>query len=215
MRAIDSFHRPLLRLSLQLLALTFPRPGELLSAQWSEIEGDVWNIPAERTKMRRPHRIPLSRQALAVLDQLREITGNKKHLFASPRKKGQPFAANKLNIALREMNFAADQMVAHGFRAMASTVLNEFGQWSPDVIERQLAHVERNSIRRAYNRAAHWPERVAMMQWWADHLDELRGRGEIVALLRSSADDQAQQEAPGLESVSAVRRRSSCAGAAT
>jgi integrase len=182
MRAIDGFPRPHMRLALRLLALTFPRPGELLGAEWSEIEGDVWNLPAVRTKMRRAHRIPLSRQALAALDELRALTGHRKHLIASPRKRGRPFAPNQLNYALREIGYSQDQMVAHGFRAMASTVLNESGQWPSDVIELQLAHQERNKVRRAYNRAERWSERVEMMAWWADHLDELRRRGEIVPL---------------------------------
>ena len=183
LRAIDNFEgQPVMRLALQFLSLTFVRPGELRSAEWSEIEGNLWSIPGAKMKMRAPHRIPLSTQALAVLEALRTITGKRKHLFASPRKSWQPFAPNQFNFALREMGFAQDEMVAHGFRAMASTVLNESGKWPPDVIELQLAHQERNAVRRAYNRAQRWPERVEMMQWWADHLDELRKRGEVVAL---------------------------------
>lgn len=127
--------------------------------------------------MRTAHRVPLSRQALGVLDELRAITGGKTHLLASPRKRGQPVAPNQYNYALRDMGFAKDQMVAHGFRAMFSTTANDNGQ-SSDVIELCLAHIERNKVRRAYNRAERWPERVALMQWWADHLDELRERGK-------------------------------------
>jgi integrase len=181
MRAIDEFPRPLMRLALKLLSLTAVRPGELLSAEWSEIENGVWSIPADKTKMRTAHRVPLSRQALAVLDELRAITGSKKHLLASPRKRGQAIAPNRFNYALREMGFRQNEMVAHGFRAMFSTLANESGQ-SSDVIELCLAHRERNKVRRAYNRAERWPERVDMMKWWADHLDELRNRGKVVAL---------------------------------
>jgi integrase len=181
LQAIDRFHRPLMRLSLQFLALTVVRPGELLSAKWSEIEDSVWSIPAEQTKMRTAHRVPLSRQATALLNELRAITGSKKHLLASPRKRGQPVAPNQFNYALREMGFAKEAMVAHGFRAMFSTLANDNAK-SGDVIELCLAHLERNKVRRAYNRSERWPERVALMQWWADHLDELRDRGKVVAL---------------------------------
>ena len=189
LRAIDSLEgRPVVRLALQFLALTFVRPGEACAAEWSEIEGaNVWNIPGANMKMREPHRVPLSRQALAVLDKLRPITGNRRHLFASLLKRGQPIATNRLNAALREIGFASDEVSAHGFRAMASTILNESGKWSPDVIELQLAHQERNKVRAAYNRAQRWPERTAMMQWYADYLDGLRKRGEVVKLPKAGA----------------------------
>jgi integrase len=185
LRTVDCFPRPLMRRALQFLALTAVRPGELLSAKWSEIENGVWSIPAEKTKMRTAHRVPLSRQALAVLDELRAITAGKTHLLASPRKRGQPVAPNQYNYALRDMGFAKDQMVAHGFRAMFSTTANDNGQ-SSDVIELCLAHIERNKVRRAYNRAERWPERVALMQWWADHLDELRERRKVVPLVENT-----------------------------
>jgi integrase len=181
LRAVERFPRPLMRRALQFLALTAVRPGELLSAKWSEIKDGVWSIPADKTKMRTAHRVPLSRQALAVLDELRAITGSKPHLLSSPRKRGQPVAPNQYNYALRDMGFAKDQMVAHGFRAMFSTLSNDNGQ-SSDVIELCLAHLERNKVRRAYNRSERWPERVALMQWWADHLDGLRERGTVVTL---------------------------------
>jgi integrase len=182
LRAIVGFPRPLMRLALKLLALTFVRPGELLAAEWSEIDVDVWSIPPEKTKMRRAHHVPLSRQALEVLAELRKVTGHRKHLLASPRRHGKSVAANQFNYALREMGFTSDKHVAHGFRAMASTILNESGKWPVDVIELQLAHVERNKVRRAYNRAERWPERVALMQWWADHLDKLRDSGKVVEM---------------------------------
>jgi integrase len=181
-RTINGFERlPRVRLALQFLALTFLRPGEVCSAEWSEIDGDVWNVPAAKMKMRLGHRVPLSRQALAVLEELRGITGNRKHLFASSVKPSQPFATNRLNEALREIGFGSDRHVAHGFRSMFSTIANESGKWSPDAIEASLAHVP-PGVRGIYNRSQYWPERVALAQWYADHLDELRGRGEVVAL---------------------------------
>ena len=180
MRAIDGHARPpLVRLALQFLALTFLRPGEVLSAEWSEVEGNVWNVPGSKMKMRLPHRVPLSRQAMVVLDELRKINGRKIHIFASSLKPDQPFVSNRLNVALVKIGFPGDRHVAHGFRSTFSTTANDNGQ-SGDVIELCLAHVERNKVRRVYNRSERWPERVALMQWWADHLDELRDRGTVV-----------------------------------
>jgi integrase len=181
LRAIDGYQRkPLLRFALQLLALNFTRPGNICSAEWSEIENGVWSIPPHKMKMRTEFRIPLSRQSLEVLDELRKATSGKKYLFES-LKTGIPIGTNQLNRTLEEIGYSSDRMVAHGFRAMFSTLANDNGQ-SGDVIELCLAHLERNKVRRAYNRAARWPERVAMVQWWADHLDELRDRGKVVAL---------------------------------
>jgi integrase len=180
LRAIDTL--PLLmRHALLILALTFVRPGELLLAQWPEIEGDVWNIPAERTKMRRPHRVPLSREALVELAGLRQITGHRKYLIASLRKPGRPQAVGVFNRALYQLGFGGVH-VAHGFRATASTILNESGLWAPDAIESQLAHAPRNKVRAAYNRARYWPERVEMMRWYGNLLAQLHGHGEVVEL---------------------------------
>jgi integrase len=186
MRKIDTLdggrHPKLMRLALRLLAYVFVRPGELRLAEWSEIEGAVWNIPGPRMKMRLPHRAPLSRQAVALLDEVRTITGAGKYVFTSTVKPKQPLHKNSFNDALRRLGYGHDQMTSHGFRALASTTLNEMNRWPVDVIERQLAHQEHNKVRRVYNRATHWPERVAMMQAWADHLDSLRDRGRVVAL---------------------------------
>jgi integrase len=190
MRKIDSLdggrHPRLMRLALRMLAYTFVRPGELRLAEWSEIDSAtaVWDIPAERTKMKRAHRVPLSRQVVAVLDEVRDITGAGRYVFTSTVKPKQPLHKNSFNDALRRLGYGHDDMVSHGFRALASSSLNEMNQWSVDVIERQLAHQERNKVRRVYNRATYWPERVAMMQAWANRLDELRGRGKVVALPR-------------------------------
>ena len=188
MRKIDTLdggkHPKLMRLALRLLAYTFVRPGELRLAEWSEIDhaAAVWNIPGPRMKMRLPHRVPLSRQVVAVLNEVRSITGSGKYVFPSTVKPTQPLHKNSFNDALRRLGYTHDDMVAHGFRALASTTLNEMSRWPVDVIERQLAHQERSKVRRAYNRAQYWPERVELMQAWANHLDELRKRGEVVPL---------------------------------
>ena len=172
--AIDAFKgQPVIKAGLQLLALTFPRPGELRFAQWSEFDlaGAVWTIPAHKTKMGREHRVPLSRQALAVLDELRNLTGHRELLLPSMQNWKKPISENAFNLALRRLGFGADEMTAHGFRSTASTLLNESRKWSEDAIERQLAHIDRNGVRRAYARGTFWDERVQMMQWWADYLD--------------------------------------------
>jgi integrase len=185
MRAIDGYDgNPITRLGLRLLALTFVRPGELRFAEWQEINvrDKLWIVPGGRTKMRRDHLVPLSRQTLAVLDELKPLSGSEKLVFPSLVSRDRPISENTLNTALRRMGYAADEMVAHGFRAMASTRLRELNRWPNDVIERQLAHVEGNSVRRAYNRAEHLPLRVEMMQAWADYLDSLGASGRVVPL---------------------------------
>lgn len=168
--------------ALKLLALVFSRPGELRNAEWSEfdLEKAVWRIPAGRMKMRREHQVPLSRQALEILKELQALTGNGKLLFPGNRSIQRPISENTLNAALRRMGYDKDEVTAHGFRGTASTLLNESGKFSPDAIERSLAHQDNDEIRRAYNRGAYWNERVTMAQWWADHLDTLRKGGEIV-----------------------------------
>jgi integrase len=182
LRAIDGYDGvPILRLALQFLALTFLRPGEVCSAEWSEIEGNIWDVPGPKMKMRLPHRVPLSRQALAVLDELREITGKRKYLFASPTKPSRPIGTQRLNHVLNEIGFDHDRHVGHGFRSTFSTIANESGKWTPDVIELCLAHIP-TGVRAIYNRSAYWPERVALMQWYSDHLDELRSRGRVVEM---------------------------------
>jgi integrase len=182
MRAIDGYHGvPQVEAALKLLPLVFCRPGELRGAEWSEFDFDaaIWNISAGRTKTRRPHRVPLSRQALAILRNLQPITGECMFLFPSVRSWQRPISENTLNAALRRIGYAEDQITAHGFRAMAATRLNEMVRWHPDVIERALAHQEPNAVRRAYTSGVeYWPERVEMMQVWADYLDALRGKAE-------------------------------------
>jgi len=165
------------RLALQLIALVFVRPGELRHAAWPEFDIDnaVWEIPAEKMKMRRPHRVPLAKQSIAFLEELSPLTGTGPFLFPSVNNFHKPMSENTLTGALRRLGYSGDEMTAHGFRSTAATRLNEMGKWSVDAIERQLAHQDTNEVRRAYTHAAeYWDERVKMMQYWADYLDELR-----------------------------------------
>ena len=174
MKNINSYPRVIVRCALKFSALTFCRPGEIRQAEWSEIDFDAceWRIPAEKMKMKRVHIVPLSRQAIELLTFCQQLTGKGRYIFPSARMDGRPMSDNTIRVALRSMGYTNDDMTAHGFRAMASTRLNEMG-WTPDVIERQLAHVERNSVRAAYNHAEYLDERRKMMQFWADYLDKL------------------------------------------
>jgi len=179
LRAIDAYQgQPATCAALKLMPLLFPRPGELRAALWGEFDLDkaIWSIPAERMKMRRPHRIPLPPQAVAILRDLHALTGTGADAFVFPciGAAKKPISENTLNAALRRLGFGPDIATAHGFRATATTLLNESGRWNPDAIERQLAHAENNEVRRAYLRGEHWDERVRMMAWWADMLDGLR-----------------------------------------
>jgi len=190
LRAIDGFDgQPTTRAALRLAAYLFVRPGELRHAEWQEfdIDGAVWSIPAEKMKMRRPHRVPLARQSLTILRELQEITGNGRWLFPSVRTFTRPISENTLNAALRRLGYGSKEMCIHGFRSMASSRLNEMGRWNPDAIERQLAHQEANAVRRAYTHGAdYWSERVQMMQAWADYIDGLREGGKVVPLIKAS-----------------------------
>ena len=191
LRAIDGYAgHPFTKAALLLAALTFVRPGELRRAEWSEFDFEAaeWRIPAAKMKMRRPHRVPLSRQALAILHDLQAMTGHGRWLFPSVRSISRPMSENTMNAALRRLGYGADEMTTHGFRSMASTRLNEMGCWNPDAIERQLAHQEPDDVRRAYTHAAeYWLDRVHMMQAWADYLDELREDRKVVALSKARA----------------------------
>ena len=172
--------------AMRLLMLTAVRPGELRGARWSEIDTDAaeWRIPAERMKMRAPHVVPLSSQALDVLATMRPLSGTRDLVFPSPYYPGKSLSENTLNSALARMGYKGIA-TAHGFRALFSTVANECGH-DPDVIERQLAHIERNAVRAAYNRATHMQARATLMSWWADYLDGRRG-GKVVSLGRKAA----------------------------
>lgn len=176
LRAIDTFDgQPLIRAGLKMLALTFPRPGELRFAEWPEFDFDqkIWTIPAAKTKMGRDHLVPLSTQAIELLGELRKSAVRK---FVLPSLHGGklPISENTFNLSLRRLGFGPEEMTSHGFRATASTLLNESGKWAEDAIERQLAHIDKNGVRRAYARGAFWDERVRMMQWWADYTDNLQ-----------------------------------------
>lgn len=166
----------LTRIALRLLPHLFVRPGELRWAEWSEFDFDkaVWTIPDTKMKMRRPHAVPLSRQALAIIKEIDHDAAYSNFLFPSLRALDRPMSNNTINAALRRLGYTKDEMTGHGFRAMAATLLNEMGNWNPDAIERQLAHADGNSIRRAYARGQYWDERVRMMQHWSDYLDQLR-----------------------------------------
>lgn len=175
MRALDAYQGSfVVRAAVRFTALTFVRQVELRFAAWDEIdwEGKMWLIPAERMKMRREHMVPLSRQAIAVLEDMRRVNGGQSYIFAGQGRRRRPISENTVRCALQSMGFAGE-MTAHGFRSMASTLLNEMG-WRSDVIERQLAHVDRNKVRSAYNRAEYIMERCRMMQAWSDFLDSLR-----------------------------------------
>jgi integrase len=177
LRAIASYvGAPETRAALELLALTFVRPGELRAAEWTEfdLDGGAWSIPAEKMKMRRSHRVPLARSAVAILRDLRAITGGGKFLFPSVRSLARCMSENTINAALRRLGFYKDEMTGHGFRSAASSILNVSGLWNADAIERQLGHVDNDSVRRAYARADYWEERVRMMAWWADRCAEMR-----------------------------------------
>jgi len=178
LRAIDAYHgQPATEAALKLAPLLFVRPGELRAARWEEFElkghTPEWRIAAERMKMGELHIVPLSHQAAAILRELKLVTGPDGYVFPALTDSNRPMSENALTAALRRMGYSGDEMTWHGFRTIASTLLNEQG-WHPDLIELQLAHRERNAVRDAYNRAQRLPERRKMMQAWADYLDLLR-----------------------------------------
>jgi integrase len=183
LRAIEAFEgHPNTKVALRLLPHVFVRPGELRHAEWADFDFDkaLWTIPPHKTKMRRPHIIHLSRQALAILETIEHDADYSRFLFPSLRSVDRPMSENTINAALRRMGYAQDEMTGHGFRAMAATLLNEMGLWHPDAIERQLAHCDNNAVRRAYARGEYWDERVKMMQHWSDHLDFLRDGAKVI-----------------------------------
>lgn len=176
LRAIDTYqgHFPTI-CALRLAPLVFVRPGELQHAEWAEVDFDKaeWVIPAGKMKMKTKHIIPLSRQSLEILRDLRPVTGVGRYVFPHISKRDRPMSPNTILSALRSMGYAKEEMSGHGFRSTASTLLNELG-YNRDWIERQLAHSERDGVRAAYNYAEYLPERRKMMQEWADHLDCLK-----------------------------------------
>lgn len=189
LRAIDDYEGSgVTKLALQIAPHVFVRPGELRHAEWSEIdlEGAVWIIPAGKMKSRKTHHVPLSRQAVALFREVHSATGSTGYVFPSTRTRVRPMSENTINAGLRRLGYSTDEMTAHGFRAMASTLLNESGKWNPDAIERALAHGDTDKVRAAYHRGAHWNERVEMAQWWSDYLDQLRKGAEVVPLVQST-----------------------------
>ncbi len=182
LRVIESYEGFFVtKCALKLAPLFFVRPGELRQAEWEEfdLEKAEWRIPAEKMKMRQMHIVPLSTQAIAILKELYAFTGQGKYVFPGVRTLKRPMSENTVLGALRRLGYTTDEMTGHGFRSLASTLLNEQG-WNRDAIERQLAHGERNKIRAAYNYAEYLPERRKMMQWWADYLDELTNGGKLL-----------------------------------
>ena len=187
LRAIDSFQGSFVVASaLKLAPLLFVRPGELRHAQWQEIDLDkaLWRIPGEKMKMGETHFVPLSTQALAVLRELYPLTGSGHYVFPSIRTFERPMSENTVTAALRRLGYAGDEMTGHGFRLMASTLWHEQG-WPSEMIERQLAHAERNKVKAAYNYAEYMPDRTRMMQAWADYLGGLCTGAGVVSIRHS------------------------------
>lgn len=182
---------PITGSALQLMLLLYPRPGELRQAKWSEfdLEYGTWEIPAERMKLRQPHTKPLPRQAVTILETLKDITGPRGFVFPATGRANRPMSENTMNAALRRLGIAADEHTSHGFRATASTLLNASNLFSIDAIEHSLAHQDRDAVRRAYARGDAMTERRKMAQWWADHLDHLRGNqgSNVVAMTKTVA----------------------------
>lgn len=183
LRAIDDYQGSfIVKSALKLLPLVFVRPGELRSAEWVEFdfENAQWNIPASKMKMKQAHLVPLSKQAIEILEELKPLTGASRYIFPSGRSFDRCMSDNAFCAALRRMGFEKSEVSAHGFRATARTLLDEILQIRPDFIEHQLAHAVRDPNGRAYNRTAHIEERRRMMQTWADYLDGLKERARII-----------------------------------
>ncbi|MBV7265898.1 tyrosine-type recombinase/integrase [Erythrobacter ani] len=183
LRVVDDYDgQPITKLALQVTPHVFVRPGELRHAEWEEfdLEAAIWRIPEGKMKARRAHAVPLSRQVLSILEKLKSHSGSDGYVFPSFYTAKRPMSENTVNVALRRMGFSKDEVTAHGFRATASTLLNESGKWNPDAIERALSHGDSDAVRGAYSRGNYWEERVQMAQWWSDYLDQLRSGGEVV-----------------------------------
>jgi integrase len=189
LRAIDGYQGGfVVKCALRLAPMFFVRPGELRNAEWAEIDLDegAWNIPAHKMKMKQPHIVPLCAQAVAILAELKQLTGASKYVFPSLRSFARPMSNNTVNAALRRMGFDKETMTGHGFRAMARTILDEVLQVRPDYIEHQLAHAVKDPNGRAYNRTSHLAGRREMMQTWADYLDGLKQGAQVLPLHRKS-----------------------------
>jgi integrase len=189
LRAMDGYMGSFItKCAMQLAPMLFVRPGELRRAEWDEFDllKAEWRIPPEKMKMRNTHVIPLPTQALLILQELQSLTGEGKYLFPGIRDHERPMSENTVNAGLRRLGYEKDEITGHGFRSMASTILNEQG-WNRDAIERQLAHAERDNVRSAYNYAEHLPERRRMMQHWADFLDGLKASGKLINMKKRRA----------------------------
>lgn len=189
LRAIDGFKGTFhVKCALQLAPMLFVRPGELRQMEWAEIdfEAKQWNLPAEKMKMKQPHIVPLCKQALEILKELKPLTGHSMYVFPCHRTPLRPMTNNAINAALRRMGYTSDEMTGHGFRAMARTILDEILQVRVDYIEHQLAHAVRDPNGRAYNRTAHLAERRKMMQLWADYLDQLKAGAKIIPIAKAA-----------------------------
>jgi len=183
---------PPTRAALKLLTLLYTRPGELRLALWEEfdLERAVWVIPASRTKMRREHAKPLSQMAIDILEQLRAETGSNYRVFPSMIARDKPISENTLNQALRRMGFSKEEHTSHGFRASASSLLNESGLWNEDAIEAELAHIGADQVRRAYHRARYWEERVRMAEWWGAEISNFLNSSNPRRIERESNDSK-------------------------
>lgn len=189
LRAIDSFSGTLVvHCALKLAPLVFVRPGELRHAEWGEVDLEAceWRIPESKMKGGSPHIVPLSKQAVEILVEVHQLTGPSGYVFPSIRTASRPMSENTINVSLRRLGYDKDEMTGHGFRSMASTLLNEHG-WHKDAIERQLAHTPKDKVRASYNYAEHLPERKKMMQAWANYLDSLKAGGKVVPLFAKGA----------------------------
>lgn len=188
LRAMHGYNGTLTaRTALRLAPLVFVRPGELRQAEWSEINFETaeWRIPPERMKARVLHIVPLAAQAIELLLEIKPLTGQDRYVFPAMTSLSRPMSENTINAALRRLGYTSQEMTGHGFRSIASTLLNERG-CNRDAIERQLAHGERNKVRAAYNYAEYLPERRKMMQEWADYLDTLRLGHPVVSIVRAA-----------------------------
>lgn len=185
LRSIDAYEgAPITRLAMQIAPHVMVRPGELRQATWNELdlEAKIWRIAADRMKMRRVHAVPLSDQVVGYFQELAQFGGPEGYVFPAFHTTRRPMSENTMNATFRRMGYSKEEVTAHGLRTTASTLLNESGRWQPDAIERALAHGDSDAIRGIYNRGQYWDERVKMMQWWSDYLDQLRVGGEVVSL---------------------------------
>jgi integrase len=186
LRDIENYHgQPITKLALSFCMLTFVRPGEARFARWDEFDTEkkIWRISADRMKMDTDHLVPMSTQLIDLLEEVRAISRNDTLVFHSPSHTRTPLSENTMNHALHRMGYKG-KATTHGFRATASSILNEH-QFSPDAIERQLSHLDRNTVRSSYTHHAHYlDERRKMMQWWADYLDKLKAGAEIIPITK-------------------------------